>query len=189
MSSLLAHINYAKAYRANRLAGAHWVMKHPETLPELIDYVFLKTQEEITHKAAWVLEFVALEDLSLLYPHLDLFFEGITFPKKDQTVRPLANISEKLCLAYYKNSKKYVKPPLTVAHKEIIVEASFDWIIADKKVACTARAMTCLYLIGNEIKWIHPELKIILEQKLPTGSAGYNPRAQTIISLIANRTC
>jgi len=132
---------------------------------------------------------MVLGNLSLHYPHLDLFFKGITFPKKDQTVRPLANISEKLCLAYYRNSKKYVKPPLTAAHKEIILEASFDWIIADKKVACTARAMTCLYLIGTEIEWIYPELKIILEQKTPTGSAGYKNRAQKIISLIANRTC
>ena len=187
MSTLLAQINYAKAFRANRLAGAKWVMEHPETLPELIDYVYLENQKEITHKAAWVLEFVALGDMSLLYPHLDQFFERIAFPKKDQTIRPLANIAEKLCLAYYKKSKKYAQPPLTLAHKEVLVETCFDWIIEDKKVACTARAMTCLFLMGTEIDWIHPELKVILEQKLHHGSAGYKNRAKKIIGKISDK--
>ncbi len=187
MPNLLAQINYAKAYRANRLAGAQWVIEHPETIPELIDYVYLEKQKEITHKAAWVLEFVVIENPSLLYNHLDLFFERITFPKKEQTVRPLANIAEKLCLAHYKASKKHSKPPLTAAHKEILTEACFDWIIEDKKVACTARAMTCLYLLGTEIEWIHPELKVILTQKLPSGSAGYKNRAQKIIEKISIR--
>jgi hypothetical protein len=133
---------------------------------------------------------MVLGNLSLLYPHLDLFFKGITFPKKDQTVRPLANISEKLCLAYYKNSKKYVKPPLKAAHKEVLVGASFDWIIADKKSSLphTRTHITiCLYHIGKEIDWIHLELKIILEQKTPTGSAGYKNQAEKIISMITNR--
>ena len=185
MSTLLAQINYAKAYRANRLAAAHWVMEHPETLPDLIDYVYLENQEAITHKAAWVLEFVALEDLSLLYSCLDQFFKRITFPKKEQTLRPLANISEKLCLAYYGRSTKYAKPPLTVKHKAVLIEACFDWIIQDKKVACTARAMTCLYEIGKEVAWIHPELKVILTQKLPHGTTGYKNRAQKIIKKIS----
>ncbi len=189
MSTLLAQINYAKAYRANRLAAAHWVIEHPETLPELIDYIYLENQADICHKAAWVLEFVALENLSLLYPYLDLFFNRITFPKKDQTLRPLANISEKLCLAYYKNSKKYSKPPLTSGHKEILIEACFDWIITDKKVACTARAMTCLYLLGTEIDWIHPELQVMLEQKLPSGTPGYKNRAGKIIQKISHTNC
>lgn len=188
MASLLEQISYDKAYRDYRLNAARWVLQHPETLPQLIDYVYEKEQTEISHKAAWVLEFVALEDLSQIGTHLDAFLKDIQFPKKEQTVRPLANICEKICLAYYKKYNAQLREKFTSVHKEKMIETCFDWIITDKKVACTARAMTCLYYLGTEINWIHPELIVMLEQKIPTGSTGYKNRALKIIKAIKNNT-
>lgn len=188
MTPLEQKLNYDKAYRKNRFEAAQWVLKNPKTISQLIHYIYHPLQNDQSHKAAWVLEFVVVEDLSQLFPHLDLFFNNITFPKKESTVRPLAHICERLCLAYYKKQNKTLLPLFTNQHKEIMVEVCFDWMITDKKVACTARAMTALYHLGSEIDWIHAELKILLQQKIPQGSAGYKNRAKKILALLNNET-
>ncbi len=181
-SGLLAQISYDKAYRANRMNGALWVLDHPETFKELLEYVFHEKQGELSHKAAWVMEFVFLKDPSLLYPHLDYFFENIPNVKKDQSVRPLANLCEKLCLSYYKKKDLKLKAVLNEAHKLQMTECCFDWMITDQKVACQARAMTCLYFLGTEYDWIHPELEQILERTIHTGTAGYKNRGGKILA-------
>jgi hypothetical protein len=61
----------------------------------------------------------------------------------------------------------------------------FDWMLTNQKVACQARAMTNLYFLGTETAWIHPELKIIIQQNLPQGSAGYINRGQKTLELIS----
>ncbi|MBX2829046.1 MAG: adenylosuccinate lyase [Flavobacteriaceae bacterium] len=183
-SGLLEHISYAKAYRENRMNGALWVLDHPETFRELLEYVFNDKQDELSHKAAWVMEFVFLKQPSLLYPHFDYYFESISKVKKDQSVRPLANLCEKICLAYYKKRDPQIKEVLSPTHKEQMIETCFDWMITDQKVACQARAMTCLYYLGTEYDWIHPELEQIIERNIPMGSAGYKNRGSKILAKI-----
>lgn len=184
MTLLEQQLDYDKAYRKHRLSAALWVVAHPETMTELIEHIYHPLQKDQSHKAAWVLELVAVEDLSLLFTHLDLFIDGLSFPTKEATVRPLANICERLCLAHYKKKQKALKKLFTITHKEKMTEACFDWIMEDKKVACSARAMTVLYHIGTEIEWIHPELYTLLQQKAPQGTAGYKNRAQKILKLL-----
>ncbi|GAB5399919.1 MAG: hypothetical protein Aureis2KO_15040 [Aureisphaera sp.] len=183
-SGLLPHISYDKAYRENRMNGALWVLDHPETFKELLEYVFHEKQDELSHKAAWVMEFVFLKRQSILYPHLDYFFENMPKVKKDQSVRPLANLCEKMCLDYYKKMKTDIRETLTEAHKLQMTECCFDWMITDQKVACQARAMTCLYYLGTEYDWIHPELEQILERNIPTGTAGYKNRGGKVLTQI-----
>jgi len=183
-SELFQHINYDKAYRANRMNGAQWVLAHPETFPELLDYCFEEAQSDLSHKACWVLEFVCLEKLELLYPHLDNFFEHMPLVKKDSSVRPLANLCEKMCIRYYKKFDPILREALTETHKTIMTECCFDWMISDQKVACQARAMTCLYYSGTEHEWIHPELQQIIELNIHQGSAGYKNRGMKTIEAI-----
>ncbi|MDC8003700.1 adenylosuccinate lyase [Aureisphaera galaxeae] len=183
-SGLLEQISYEKAYRENRMNGALWVLDHPETFRELLDYVFNDKQDELSHKAAWVMEFVFLKQPPILFPHLDYFFESIPKVKKDQSVRPLANLCEKLCLDYYKKRNPELRKLLTEEHKLQMTEFCFDWMITDQKVACQARAMICLYYLGTEYDWIHPELEQIIERNIHTGSAGYKNRGGKILAKI-----
>lgn len=51
-SEILAKkLTYTSAYRSTRLEVAHWVINHPETLPELLNYC-LKNKEEVSYRAA-----------------------------------------------------------------------------------------------------------------------------------------
>ncbi|MFT5249673.1 MAG: hypothetical protein ACI93P_001400 [bacterium] len=51
-SEILAKkLTYTRAYRSTRLEVTHWVINHPETLPELLNYC-LKNKDEISYRAA-----------------------------------------------------------------------------------------------------------------------------------------
>ncbi|WP_378176144.1 hypothetical protein [Aquimarina sp. SS2-1] len=41
--------------------------------------------------------------------------------------------------------------------------------------------MTSLYLLGTEFDWVHPELKITLENNYHSGSAAYQARSRMIL--------
>ena len=183
-SQLLQQISYEKAYRKNRLNAANWVLENSETLGELLEYCFHEDNKLAT-KATWVLEFVCRKDLTLIFPFLDFIFEHLPTAKSDGQLRSFGLICELLTIGYYKHKKKEYREALTSKHKKVMTECCFDWMITNQKVACQARAMTSLYFLGTEIDWIHPELAIIIQQKLPHGSAGYKNRGQKTLELIS----
>lgn len=163
--------------------AAQWVLKHPHTFPELLTFSF-KHDPEVSHKANWTLEFVCLENLTMLYPHLDYFFDHLSEVKDNSSIRPLAHICELLCISYYKEPDEILKPLLTPSHKTKLTACCFDWLITEQKVACQARAMLCLFYLGTEFRWIQNELKSILQENIPRGSAGYRARGKKILQMI-----
>jgi hypothetical protein len=182
-SPLYDQINYDKAYRHNRYGAAQWVMNHPESMPELLEYCF-KHKFKISYKANWSLEFVCIEKLELLYPYFNLFFKNLPEVYQHQSVRALSHICEIICIQFYKHNNPAVREVFLQPHKEKLVECCFDWLITEQKIACQARAMLCLYYLGTEFNWIYPELKQILENNMPSGSPGYKSRAKKILAKI-----
>ena len=60
---------------------------------------------------------------------------------------------------------------------------AFELLISRKEpVAVKVFAMTVLYNLSQEIPEIKSELKIVLEDQLPYGSAGFKNRGAKIIS-------
>jgi len=182
--SLIQQISYEKAYRHSRMKAARWALDHPESIEELINICLDPERGDLADKGCWALEFVAKEDLSLLYPHMDLFCAGLERITKDQSLRPLAHICEMWILKAYKKQDPMAKEVLTKPNKELLVNNSFDWLITQQKVACEVRAMTCLYYLGTEEEWIHPELMEILERNMHAGSPGYKARAKKTLAQI-----
>ncbi|MCH2488840.1 MAG: adenylosuccinate lyase [Flavobacteriales bacterium] len=178
--TLLEKLQYTKAYRKTRLDVAHWVLDHPETFSELLNYCY-KTEADISYKATWILEFVCAEKLDLLYPYLDKFFENLPKISRDQALRPLAKICEMMAVHYYKEKDEEILKQLTKEHKQTMVSCCFDWLITDQKVACKVYAMQCLYYLGTEFGWIHPELKAIINENIHSGSPAYRARGRFIL--------
>jgi hypothetical protein len=177
-------LDYTTATRANRQKASQWVLEHPKTFPELLELSF-NSKGEISHKAAWVVEFICRKQLAQLYPHLDYFFENLQNATKDQIVRPMAHLCELLSIAYYKKKDPQLVNILSETHKINMTECSFDWLISDQKVACQVHAMTALYFLGTEYDWIHPELKQIVQQNIHNDSAGYKARGRHILENIS----
>ena len=183
-SKILAKkLDFPRALRSTRLEIAHWVLDNPTTFPDLLNYCF-DTKLSISHKAAWILELVCIENLALLLPHLDSFFKNIPKIKKDQAVRPFSKICMILVTSYYKKKDEQVKRFLKPSFKTAMTEYCFDWMITDQKVATEAYSMEALYLLGTEIDWIHPELKIIIEQNMNSKTAAYCARGRITLEKI-----
>lgn len=140
--------------------------------------------DKISCKAARVLELLCGDYLHLIIPYLDEFTENIDKVHLDSAVRPVAKICEYLGKAYDTKEKNEIQSTLTSKHKEKIVEACFDWMISDVKIAPKAYAMNTLYVFGKESDWIHPELVQILERDFQLQSCGFKARAKHILKKI-----
>lgn len=156
---------------------AYLVLNDPFLMKPLMEIAF-EIDDLISSKACWVMEFTARENLSYISPHLDTFTEKIGTVYLDSSVRPVAKVCELLILAYFSKTENQTQEVLNDSHLEKIATACFDWLIGDHKVAAQAYSMTSLLLLGKKFPWIHPELRLVLEQNYAQGSAAYKARAR-----------
>ncbi|MFK7812342.1 MAG: adenylosuccinate lyase [Maribacter sp.] len=182
-AQLYKALDYVNHSREKRMEMAILVSKNPQLVDPLLEIAFNDTSL-ISSKACWVLEFTAKENLPFLFQYLDEFTANIASLKLDSSVRPMAKICEYLTKAYFQKKDKKVIAALTEKHLEEIASACFDWLIGNHKVAAQAYSMTCLLLLGRKYDWIHPELKLMLEQNYANGSAAYKARARLTLAKI-----
>jgi len=180
MIQLENEINKTNHSREKRNHFANLILENPELLPELLD-ICHRVDDQISCKASWGLEFLCKNNLNAILSHVDPLIAIFPMVYQHPAVRPMAKICEYLTIAYYKEKIPEVKKQLHPIHREKITEACFDWLISDQKVASKAYAMTSLYLLGTEFKWVHPELKTILEKNYHHNSAAYKARARMIL--------
>lgn len=176
-------LNYVDHSREKRKEMAQLILNNPNLVPHLLDIAYT-IDDPISSKACWVLEFTAKEKLSYLFEYLDLFTVKIKEVHLDSSVRPIAKICEYLIIAYFSKNKNISQKTLTTTHLERIAVACFDWLIGNHKVAAKAYSMTCLLFLGRKFDWIHPELKLVLEQNYASGSAAYKARARMTLAKI-----
>ena len=182
-AELYKELNYVNHSREKRLKYAHLVIDNPELVAPLLEILF-DVDDKISCRAAWVFEFMCSEKLEEIIPHLDFFTEQMSKVHLDPAVRPVAKVCELLCKTYYGKENSKIKQSLTPLHKERIIEACFDWMINDEKVAAKAYSMNSLHLLGREYDWVHPELKTILERDFHAQSAAFKARARHILKKI-----
>ncbi len=176
-------LNYVNHSREKRMEMAQWVSNDPSSIGELFK-IALENEDPISSRACWVLEFTAKENISIIFSYLDTITSHLSDINLDSSVRPMAKICEYLTTFYFSKIKNNVQDTLTEIHLERITTACFDWLIGDHKVAAKAYSMSSLYLLGLKFHWIHPELKMILEQNYAHGSAAYKARARMVLSKI-----
>lgn len=170
-------LDYVNHSREKRAEMANLISKNPQLVEALLQIAFT-VDDPISNRACWVLEFTAKENLSFIYPHLDVFTANLSRVRFDSAIRPVAKICEFLTMAYFSKEKNELQQVLTEDQLEQITTACFDWLIGDYKVAAKAYSITSLYLLGHKFPWIHPELKMVLEQSYADGSAAYKARAR-----------
>ncbi len=183
MLTLIKQLEITDHSRDKRLECANTIISTPNQIKDLLKIIAL-IDDNISCKAAWVLEFIIKSHPEIIIPYLDLFIKTIPLVYKDSAVRPLAKICECITTIHYHQKKILFKTSLTKKHRSLITESCFDWLISNQKVAVKAYSMTSLYLLGTEFEWIHPELKVILENNYNTGSAAYKARARIILKKI-----
>jgi len=183
IEALYQELNYVNHSREKRLHYATLVIDNPILIPKLLDILFM-VDDKISPRAAWVLEFMCGKNLETIIPFLDRFTSSINTVHLDSAVRPVAKICEYLIKAYYETKNSKIKLALLPKQQEKIIEACFDWLINDEKIAPKAYAMNSLFLLGSDYKWIHPELALILERDYQMQSSGFKARARHILKKI-----
>ena len=181
--ALFKELNYVNHSSEKRQYYANLVLNEPKLIPQLLDILSMTT-DKVSPRAAWVLEFMCKENLEAFIPYLNDFLPKISLLKLDSAIRPAAKICEYITDAYFGKDEHLIKQKLTQIHKETIIEACFDWMITEQKVAVKAYAMRILFLFGKSYDWIHPELKIILEKDFNQQSAAFKARAKHILKKI-----
>ncbi len=177
LEALLQTMDHSREKRGN---FASLLLSNPALLPDLL-HVCAKIDDEISCRASWGLEFLCKNNLDIILPYLDDLTALAPKVYQHPAVRPIAKIFEYLIVAYYQKKSRAVRKLLSRVHRQKMIETCFDWLITDQKVAPQAYSMTSLYLLGTEFDWVHPELKIILENNYSSGSAAYKARSRMIL--------
>jgi len=175
LNELYEDLNYVDSSRENRTKYANLVVNDLKLFPYLINIMFM-VDDKISCKAAWVFEYVCSKDIHVIIPYLDQFTSNLKEVHLDSAVRPIAKVCEILATETELNLK-YI-------YKERIIEACFDWMISEQKVAVKAYSMNALFLLGKDIDWVRPELKEILERDFSTQSAAFKARARHLLKKI-----
>lgn len=170
------------AKRVFRDQGSDAILRQPELLPFLIEYLSSDKKDRAI-KAAWVLELVCLYEIRLLLPYLERFTPKLSALKHESAIRPVSKICSLVCQLYTKEPEDFIG--LEPKWKEDVIEASFDWLTGDHKIASQVFAMETLFLLGKESDWIHEELYSILDRDYPNRSTGYQCRARKIMDKIS----
>ena len=180
-SELQAKLDYVNAYRENRLMAAQYVLEDQHLFGELVSICF-SPEDKNNHKACWILEFVSYEELLWLQPYLDFFCSNLKVLKDESAIRPIAKVVQLLVKSHYKKNESGIS--LSEENLQDGIEASFDWLINDVKVATKAYSIRTLYILGNHYDWIHPELQIVLNKDYGDHSAAYKAVAKEVLRKI-----
>jgi len=180
-TELQSKLEYLKAYREDRLVIAEFILNNKNYLDELITICFTPLDKN-NHKACWILEFVSYKELIWLQPYVDFLCNNLKHLTDESAMRPVAKIVQLLVISYYKKTKNSIL--LSEENLQKLIEASFDWLINDTKVATKAYSIRTLYILGNHYNWIHPELEIILGKDYANHSAAYKAVAREVLKKI-----
>ncbi len=167
--------------KINRLVGQ--LSLHPELTGSLLQEVFDQDKTD-SFNASWVFDHLMRKKLDYLLPHLEKFSIGLLELQSESIIRPMAHVCELLMEAYFKKKDPIFIKHMTPEQLERIMTVCFDWLIGDHKVAAKVFAMSSLFYLGSKYDWVHPELKMVLEQQIHEGTAGFKSRGgKTLMAL------
>ncbi|NAY90643.1 hypothetical protein GTQ34_01820 [Muricauda sp. JGD-17] len=158
-----------------------------EQEPSLTKRLFqevLREDKEGDFNASWTFDHLMRKKLVYLIPFMDDFTEGLAQLQTDSCIRPMAHVCEMVCVTYFKKKDAFFHKHVSDGHLEKILTACFDWLISPINVAPKVFSMTSLYYLGFKFDWVHPELKLVLENTIGSGTAGYKNRAKKTLDML-----
>lgn len=180
LDDILKTVRNAK--RVYRDQGAEAILRQPELLPFLLEYLY-SNNETYSIRSAWVLELVCLVEIRLLLPYLSEFTSRLNALQQESAIRPVSKICSLIC--QHCNEYPCESAVKNVSWKNNIIEASFGWLTGEHKIASQVFAMESLFLLGQDCQWILDELYAILDKDYPNRSTGYQSRARKIMDKIS----
>ncbi|MEM8846136.1 MAG: hypothetical protein AAGD17_03445 [Bacteroidota bacterium] len=158
---------------------------HPELTLSLLNKVFEEDKID-EFNSSWVLDHLLRKKLIYILPHFEEFTLGLGKMKSESCIRPMAHICQMVTETYFKKKDLIFTENINTNQLERVMTACFDWLIGSHKIAAKVFSMTSLYYLGMQFDWVHPELKLVLEETIANGTSGYKNRAgKTLDKLVA----
>jgi hypothetical protein len=164
------HSLKATTHLANKIVDEKLNLKY------LMDLCFHKSNQ-IEFRAAWALEFVEVLSPKMFLPFVKSFIKVYPGVKNDSVQRHFSKImmrlTSKIFMSFYR-----LKPE----DFENVLEVSFEWLLNPKTpIAVQSNVMQIIFQLSDYQDWIKDELKIILEQKLLSNSAGLISKSKHLL--------
>lgn len=159
-----------------------------EQEPSLTKALFNEVLQEDqvgTFNASWTFDHLMRKKLVYVVPIMDDFTEGLAQLRSESCIRPIAHVCEMISKAYFDKKDAFFRKNITNEQLEKILTACFDWLISPMNVAPKVFSMTSLYYLGMKFDWVHPELKLVLQDTIASGSAGYKNRGKKTLDMLA----
>ncbi len=155
---------------------AHGKIKYEDIL-NLCDY----QDQQIAFRASWVLDFFAHANTDMFLTQLSRFLK--LYPNvSNQSVQ--RNFTKIMMLLTEKKFMRMQQLEHTIF--DDCLTASFDWLINPKTpIAVQANAIDVVFQLSPYHDWVLDELKVILQQKLVSGSAALTSRAKKVLKQIS----
>lgn len=171
-------INAKRLYRDR---ARDFVLDHPQYIPLLIQHL-CDPDSELHVRAAWVTELVYLKRPDFIEPSLNSIIPVLASLSNESVLRPVA----KIFAIYTSGMQSAGSPPLfDKASEELLIEACFDWLIQEHKIATKVFAMDVLLFYSTSYAWIKEALISILEKDTDSSSSGYRAHSRKILKKLS----
>ncbi len=135
-------------------------------------YHFLGDDYRLAQRAAWPIGVIGIKNPNRILPYLK---DALLNAKhkhdavKRNTIRILSEFKE-----------------IPISIESEAMNVCFDLLAKPKEaIAIKVFSMTVLFTLSKKYPEIQPELKILIEEQIPTGSAGFKNRGQKILKKLA----
>ena len=138
-----------------------------EKFAELMKLFFSK-DNRTCQRAAWIVSHCADKNPWLLFPYVNKLVKNLYNDVGDATKRNTVRVLQ------------LVEIPEELWGETI--EICFRYLTSNEAVAIKVFSMTVLYNLSLKVPEITTELKVVIEDQLPYGSAGFKSRAKKILA-------
>lgn len=147
---------------------ARWIGTDTKRFRELMD-LFLKGEYRITQRAAWIIQHCADQHVSLVIPYIERMIDRMIEPNVHDAVK--RNVVRIL---------QDIEIPRRLSGK--VATVCFDWLASAKEpVAVKVFSMSVLANIAKQEPDLKNEIRILIEQQMPMGSAGFKSRGKKVL--------
>jgi hypothetical protein len=153
--------------RRNTDLIANLILQKPELFDDLIR-IYLKDQEPISRRAAWVADVVSEKYPDLLYPYVEDIVKGLKSFTHDGMKR--------------ESLKMITHSVLPKQHLGQLINICFDWLTSGKEsIAVKMFSMEILYQISQQEKELKQELADSIEWRMQEEAPGFQSHGRKLL--------
>lgn len=148
----------------------NWVGNNQKHFDELLKVFLTHKDYRIVQRAAWPLSYAAINEPQLIRGHYKKIVKHLDAPGQPAAVRRnILRIFDQL-------------PDIPEDYHGVLMDACFQYIAdPDETIAAQAYALGILEKLGKRYPEILPELKMVVEVRLPNAAPAFRSRAKKIL--------